>query len=218
MPEMAAAGLWTTATDLARFSLDLQLALAGQPHRLLAPEMVRLFLAPHVQHDANGFMGLGVWLDGRGPSSRFGHPGDNEGFAARWTAVREGGMGAVILTNSDMGGALIDDVLDAIAEAYGWPEVEDLPAPAPGRHASMIKYVGTYEFGSGIVCTITLLQDQLYLQMLSQPPVLLTAISESVYLLHPLDGEVIFLMSGEGMVRGLRLRQDGSELEAGKVG
>ncbi len=82
----------------------------------------------------------------------------------------------------------------------------------------MIKYVGTYAFGSGIVCTITLLQDQLYLQLLSQPPVLLTAISESVYLLHPLDGEVIFLMSGEGMVRGLRLRQDGSELEASKVG
>lgn len=217
MPEMAAAGLWTTATDLARFSIDLQLALAGQTDRLLSPEMVRLLLSPEVQRDPTGFMGLGVWLEGSGRNARFGHPGDNEGFASRWTALREGGMGAVIMTNSDTGGELIADVLHNIAQAYGWPEIEKLLPPATRINTSMMNCVGTYQFRSGIVSTILQVNDRLYFQMLRQPPIPLTAISETVYILQPLEGEVIFLTDGEGIVPGLLLRQVGSELEADKV-
>jgi len=218
MPEMAAAGLWTTATELARFSIDLQLALAGQTDRLLSPEIVRILLSPEVRRDATNLMGLGVWLEGSGRTRRFGHPGDNEGFTSRWTALHEGGMGAVIMTNSDVGGDLIEDVLYDIAQAYGWPEIEHLPLAAPLITASMVNYVGTYQSRSGITCTILQMNDKLYLQMLSQPLILLTAISETVYILQSLEGEVIFLMNVEGIVRGLLLRQDGSELEASKVG
>jgi CubicO group peptidase (beta-lactamase class C family) len=217
MPEMAAAGLETTATDLARFSIDLQLALAGQEARLLSPEMVRIWLSPQVQCEPSGLMGLGVWLDGSGATARFGHPGDNEGFACRWTALREGGMGAVIMTNSDNGGELIADVFPAIGQAYGWPEIENLPAHPPLMSASMMDCVGTYQFRSGISCSITHMIDSLYLQMLHQSPVPLTAVSETVYILQPLEGELIFLPDEEGIIRGLRLRQDGTELEADKL-
>ena len=217
MPEMAAAGLWTTATDLARFSIDLQLAFAGQTDRLLSPEMVRLFLSPEVQRDPTSFMGLGVWLEGSGRNARFGHPGDNEGFACRWTALCEGGMGAVIMTNSDTGGELIAEVLHIIEQVYGWPEIENLPSPTPSIDASMMNYIGTYQFRSGIICTIIHMNDTLYLQMLGQPPILLKAVSGTVSILQPIEGEVIFLMNSEGIVRGLLLRQDGSELEAHKV-
>jgi CubicO group peptidase (beta-lactamase class C family) len=217
MPEMAAAGLWTTATDLARFSIDLQLALAGQADQLLSPETVRILLSPQVQHELAGFMGLGVWLNGSGVNSRFGHPGDNEGFASRWEVLHEGGMGAVILTNSDNGGELITDVLHTIEEAYGWPEIENLPDPVPRINASMMNCVGTYLFRSGITGTITQMHDTLYLQILHQPAVPLTSMSDTVYILQPLEGEVIFLTDKEGIVRGLQLRQAGSELEADRV-
>jgi hypothetical protein len=217
MPEMAAAGLWTTATDLAQFSIDLQLALAGQANHILSPEMVRIFLSPEVQRDDSGFMGLGVWLEGSGPTGRFGHPGDNEGFACRWTALREDGKGVVIMTSSDTGGQLIDEVLRAVVQAYDWPEVENLPPPAPLLDTLMMRYVGTYQFRSGIVCTITQKHDTLYLQSSHQPAVPLTAKSKTVYILQPVDGEIIFLVNDEGIVLGLRLRQDGSELGADKV-
>jgi CubicO group peptidase (beta-lactamase class C family) len=217
MPEMAAAGLWTTATDLARFSIDLQLALAEREDRVLSPETVRTLLSPQIQREPAGFMGLGVWLNGSGVNSRFGHPGDNEGFASRWEALREGGRGAVILTNSDNGGELIADVFHTIEQTYGWPEIENLPAPAPQINASLMNYVGIYQFRSGIKCTITQMNDTLYLQILHQPAVPLTAISETVYILQPLDGEVVFLTDEQGIVRGLQLRQDGSELEADRV-
>jgi CubicO group peptidase (beta-lactamase class C family) len=219
MPEMAAAGLWTTATDLARFSIDLQFALGGQEGRLLSPEMIQILLSSQIQRDSNVFMGLGVWLEGSRRNARFGHPGDNEGFACRWTALREDGMGAVIMTNSDSGGELIADVLHKIEQVYDWPEIEqieDLPS-APRADASMLNCVGTYQFPSGTQCTIIHRNDRLYLQKLSQPPIPLTAISKTVYILEPLEGEVIFLRDDDGTVHGLRLQQEGSELEARKV-
>lgn len=216
MPEMAAAGLWTTAADLARFSIDLQLALARQADHLLSPEMTRILVSPEIQHDMSGFMGLGVWLERSGPTTRFGHPGDNEGFACHWTALREGGRGAVIMTNSDNGGRLIADVLHDIAQAYGWPEIEDLP-PGPRIRTAMVQYVGTYRFSSGTTCKIMLIDDSLYLQMLQQPPAFLIPASETIYLFKPLEAEVIFLTDGEGIVHGLQLRQEGTDLAATKI-
>ena len=217
MPEMAAAGLWTTASDLARFSIDLQLALAGQTGHLLSPEMVHNLLSPQVERELAVFVGLGVQLEGSGKNARFGHPGDNEGFSSRWTAFREGGMGAVIMTNSDTDGELIEDVLSDVAEAYGWPEIEDLPLASPSPHEAMKKYVGTYQFRSGAACTVVKMNDMLYLHMSPQPPIPLTAMSETVYILQPLEGEIIFIMNSEGEVLGLLLRQDGAEQEADKV-
>jgi CubicO group peptidase (beta-lactamase class C family) len=215
MPEMAAAGLWTTAADLAAFSIDLQLALAGQTGRLLSPEMAGIFLSPQIQRDRAVFMGLGVWLEGQGRSMRFGHPGDNEGFASHWTASREGGTGAVILTNSDTGAELIAEVLDTIAEVYGWTEIEE-PPPSSGMNPTLA-YVGTYRFQSGALCTVLQKTDSLYIQMSRQPPIPLKPASATAYILEPLEGEVIFLVDREGSAHGLLLRQDGTELEATKV-
>jgi CubicO group peptidase (beta-lactamase class C family) len=215
MPEMAAAGLWTTATDLARFAIDLQAALAGQEARLLSLEMVRVLLSPHVQREGAIFMGLGMWLEG---TARFGHPGDNEGFASRWVALRDGGMGAVLLANSDNGGELIGEMIDTIGQAYGWPEVEPLPAPAASMSALTLDCVGTYRFRSGLTCSITQENNGLYLQMSHQPPVPLKAVSENIYILLSLEGEIIFVSDEQGIVKGLKLRQDGTELEADKVG
>ncbi len=214
LPEMAAAGLWTTATDLARFSIDLQSALAGQEARLLSPEMVRTLLSPQVQREGAIYMGLGVWLEG---TTRFGHPGDNEGFASRWVALREGGMGAVLLANSDNGGELIADVVNSIEEVYGWPAVEDFPTPSLSFREGAIACVGTYQFRSGMRCSITQESDGLYLQMSDQSPVALKSVSENICILPPLEGEIIFVRDEQGIVHGLKLRQGGTELEADKV-
>ena len=60
-PEMAAAGLWTTPSDLARFAIGVQEALAGKSDQVLSRRMARQMLTDQKDHD-----GLGVFLEGSG--------------------------------------------------------------------------------------------------------------------------------------------------------
>ena len=144
-PEMAAAGLWTTPGDLARFAVAMQRALADAGEDggegagegptaapLLSPGTARMALEPV----RDGY-GLGFGTDPA--TGRFGHGGANEGFRATLVAFRDG-RGVVVMTNSDRGGALAGEVLAAVGRTYGWPELEPetltpVVLPAPRRAA-----------------------------------------------------------------------------------
>ena len=115
-PEMAAAGLWTTPSDLARLIIEIQRSLAGTSDRVLSRDMTVAMLTRGV-----GSHGLGPALDGGADSLRFGHGGANEGFRAMFTGFANRGQGAAVMTNSDAGMALIGEILQAIAREYGWP-------------------------------------------------------------------------------------------------
>ena len=114
-PEMAAAGLWSTPSDLARFLTSLQHARQSGRHPVLSAEMVGEMLTPVL-----GNYGLGLALsDGR----RFGHGGANEGFRCSMTALLEGDEGVVIMTNADEGEALAQEITLTIAREYGWDDL-----------------------------------------------------------------------------------------------
>jgi CubicO group peptidase (beta-lactamase class C family) len=113
-PEMAAAGLWTTPTDLAKYAMEVQRAYAGEG-RILSQEMTRQMLQPGMNSH-----GLGPSISG----DRFGHGGSNAGFRCQLTAFIEGGRGAVVMTNSDNGGRLAQELLITIFAEYGWEGIE----------------------------------------------------------------------------------------------
>ncbi len=135
-PEMAAAGLWTNATELARLALEVQAAWRGETHRILSPAMARTMLTPRM-----GGWGLGFTILEEG-APRFAHGGSNHGFKAQFLAFREEGRGVVVMTNGDQGTRLAQEVIQAVAEVYGWPvpgprmvEVADLPPELLARVA-----------------------------------------------------------------------------------
>ena len=82
-PKMAAAGLWTTASDLARFAMGIQQSLAGDPNAVLSQSTAREMVTRQIDDD-----GLGVFLQGKEKSLRFSHNGRNEGFDADLVAWR----------------------------------------------------------------------------------------------------------------------------------
>ena len=143
-PEMAAAGLWTTPTDLAKFLLEIRRALRGGT-AVLTAEMARQMTT--VQKSGYG---LGLSIQGTGPSASFGHGGSNEGFKCQMMVFVENGDGAVIMTNGDRGGFLASEVQRAIAREYGWPSfqpVEKKVVPVDPKALAALE--GRYELRPG---------------------------------------------------------------------
>jgi CubicO group peptidase (beta-lactamase class C family) len=120
-PEMQAAGLWTTASDLARIAIEVSKSKAGTSNRVLSQAMTRQMLTPQ----SEGF-GLGFAVDGK--SDRFGHNGADEGFQALLVAFADSGSGVAIMANSDNGLAIFDRVAASVAAEYGWKSYETGPA------------------------------------------------------------------------------------------
>ena len=113
---MAAAGLWTTASDLARFAIGVQKALAGTSNPVISQAMARQVLTVQKEKD-----GLGVMLEGAGKTLRFWHTGQNEGFDSGLMAFAETGQGAVILINANEDSNMMLQILEDIAREYHWP-------------------------------------------------------------------------------------------------
>jgi CubicO group peptidase (beta-lactamase class C family) len=114
-PEQAAAGLWTTPTDLAKYCIAVQQMLAGKPGGILSRKTVEQMLTKH----QNGW-GLGLSLSGEGDFLIFGHGGKNAGFTDNMNAFAYLGDGLIIMTNADNGGSLIWEVTRSVSAYYGW--------------------------------------------------------------------------------------------------
>jgi CubicO group peptidase (beta-lactamase class C family) len=114
-PEKAAAGLWTTPADLARLAVEVQRSLRGESNAILSQEMTGVMLAPVASDYGLGFAT-------QPEIGRFGHGGANEGFRATLAAFHDG-RGLAIMTNSDEGAAVAQELMMAIAREYGWAEI-----------------------------------------------------------------------------------------------
>src|SRR3989441_8090225 len=93
-PEMAAAGLWTTPTDLSKFAIEIALSKHGKSNRVLSVKMTNEMLKPVLEE-----AGLGLFMDKNNPG-QFGHNGADEGFQAILTMNADSGNGVAIMSKS----------------------------------------------------------------------------------------------------------------------
>jgi CubicO group peptidase (beta-lactamase class C family) len=129
-PEMAAAGLWTTPSDLARVAIDVSLASAGRSSRVLSHAMTKQMLTAQKPGVGLGF--------GLGPApGQFRHNGANEGFRAYLTAFADTGSGVAIMANSENGSRLFDLIAASVAKEYGWRGFVARP-PSPGTTVDLL--------------------------------------------------------------------------------
>jgi tetratricopeptide (TPR) repeat protein len=142
-PEMAAAGLWTTPTDLAKFAIEIALSKQGKSNKVLTQATVKEMLTPQIES-----VGLGFFLDKDRPGD-FGHDGSDEGFQALLVMNADTGDGYAAMANSDFGVLVATEYLQSVAKEYAWknqPEARDaggelmLVAHLSGPDAAMARY------------------------------------------------------------------------------
>ena len=117
-PEMAAAGLWTTPSDLAKVVIEVAGTASGRTGHLLSPGMIAEMLK--VQTGGSRTYGLGFAIRGKDRSLTFSHGGSNEGYRCLLVGMPATGKGAVIMTNAGGGSKLLQSVLPVIHDAYEW--------------------------------------------------------------------------------------------------
>ena len=145
-PEMAAAGLWTTPTDLAKFAIEIQETLAGRGHGVVSQATARQY----VTEQKNGYA-LGVGVYGVNPTMRFGHGGRDEGFDALLDAGVGTGDGVVVMINANDNSPMKNRIRDYVSRAWGFAGMPaNRPAPAATVAARidasrLAAYAGYYE-------------------------------------------------------------------------
>jgi len=123
-PEMAAAGLWTTPTDLAKFAIEIALSRQGKANHVLSQAMTKEMLRPQIEQ-----AGLGFFLGDAKHPDQFGHGGADEGFQADLIMFADSGQGIAIMGNSDNFFLVASFVEDSVAKEYGWKSAShDHPA------------------------------------------------------------------------------------------
>ena len=151
-PEMAAAGLWATPSDLARFAIEIALSKQGKANHVLSQTMTQQMLTPQIDR-----IGLGFFLGDKNNPGQFGHGGADEGFQAMLTMFSDSGHGVVVMANSDNGITVANYLIKSVAREYSWsntPEKEPaadvlmLVADLRGTHAAMQKYADLKKTGS----------------------------------------------------------------------
>jgi hypothetical protein len=116
---MAAAGLWTTAEDLAKFSIEVQKSLKGESNKILSKEFMELMTTPVLKGEYN----IGLCNEKRCNEQLLGHYGGNEGYTCSMLFHKKKGFGVVLMSNSDNGVEITMPFFRSAAAAYGWNNI-----------------------------------------------------------------------------------------------
>ncbi len=208
-PELAAAGLWTTPTELAHLGIHLQNCLAGKAG-ILTKESMEIMTTPYIESN----MGVGYFTEGIGENARFGHTGWNEGYVTKFLMYKYKGLGVVIMLNSNEGKDLMLEIERAIARVYGWPGYFSGDPTAAGSANPV--FAGEYctEFGTKLaVCAC---REQLTLTMGTLVNVPLVPVGERRFAVQRLNTVLLFHPLENSCPR-LTIEQSERRVEAARV-
>ncbi|TDU82619.1 CubicO group peptidase (beta-lactamase class C family) [Kribbella voronezhensis] len=206
-PELAAAGLWTTPSDLLTFAQAIKNSYDGVEGAPLSPELAREALTPQVPSSERigglEALGLGLFL---GQAGRlFGHSGSNAGFRCHLLAYRETGQGAAVMTNGDNGSWVVEKAFVNIASAYGWADYPATVSERVGPDVDVLAgWVGTYRLREGLSLEVERSGTELVVKFPGQSPLRFRAMSGDRFgastadtELRFDDGGVVFVQNGE---------------------
>jgi CubicO group peptidase (beta-lactamase class C family) len=210
-PEIAAAGLWTTPTDLAHYALGVRAALDGIS-KVVSAKTARAMLTPVINNQ-----GLGPQLGGSTARKFFMHNGGNEGYRCQLVAY-EDGAGAVVMTNGDNGGELLVEVMRTIAHVYQWPDfappVRTVTAVKPG---SLERLLGVFTLNEGSTYVVRKDGDRVVGNVFRNTPVELLPAGDLELFARDVDLVVNFTLDENGTATAVKHRLNGWERTGTRV-
>jgi CubicO group peptidase (beta-lactamase class C family) len=213
-PAAAAEGLWTTPTELLTFASDILETAMGKDGKILSAARARDMLS---RQAAN--MGFGFEIEGTGRDIRFTLRGRTRGFGCSLDVYPYKGQGAVIMTNSDNGGLLGNEILRAISAAYEWPDFKPEARPLYRLDPSIYEqYVGRYRVNPDYELDVRYEDYYLVIQPTGQAPTRFYVESPTLFFSVDPYIRIQFLTDAKGMVTGLILWQQDFKQEAQKIG
>ena len=213
-PELAAAGLWSTPTDLAQLVIEIQKSNEGKSNRILSKEMTQMMLTPQIEN-----VGLGVFVDGEGLSRRFNFSGSNVGYKSYAVGYLQSGQGAVVMTNSENGAQLALEILRSISAEYGWPDYRPRERVISKIDPAVYNdYVGEYDPGvPGPHVIITTEGDKLFSQGPAQPKAEMLPESSTTFFLKEADASFTFIRDAKGQVSEVIIRRGARDYKAKRI-
>ncbi len=214
-PEMAAAGLWTTPADLARFAIGVQQAYAGKSSKIISQSMARQMLTDQKDND-----GLGVFLAGSGPQLWFSHNGRDEGFDASLNAAAETGQAVAIMINANDNSGLVPRISAFIAKKYGWPNANAYvrPTAVSAPAAQLAAVTGRYEIANNQMATLVLLKGRLYGSVNGLPDEEFIPLGNDSFASADRDVRLTFTRDASGAVIGYTRTQGSNTRMAPRIG
>lgn len=159
-PELSAAGLWSTSSDLAQMMIALLDSYRGENDNFLSQKTIKDMVS--------GSNPLGFNVTKKGTNIYIGHSGSNNGYRCNMICNLEKGYGAVVLTNSEMGYQLYNEIIRSIAKTYNWEEYlpKEIETVEQDQN-EMQKYAGKYQLNPTNLYYVYERNKNLYIKDLS---------------------------------------------------
>jgi CubicO group peptidase (beta-lactamase class C family) len=114
-PELAAAGLWTTPSDLAKYMIEIMEIRHDKDDGILSRKTIYDMLSLQ----GGGYHGLGPEVTDSDGTLEFGHLGKNAGFTNDMLGGADSKNAIIIMTNADNGGKIMSEIQRSVCSYYG---------------------------------------------------------------------------------------------------
>ncbi|MCB9273058.1 MAG: beta-lactamase family protein [Lewinellaceae bacterium] len=148
-PEQAAAGLWSTSIDLARFLIEIYKAYQGDSS-IFSQSDIKSMISQERDGSVYGFL-----LNRSDDDISITHYGGNAGYRTGMTISLTSGNGLAYLINSDNGGALGNELLLSASQVYNWQHFKQTSASRKQVSSNDLKRLsGEYKWNNQINLSI----------------------------------------------------------------
>ncbi|WP_445386252.1 serine hydrolase domain-containing protein [Robiginitalea sp. IMCC44478] len=160
-PEQAAAGLWSNATDMAKFLIEIYKAYQGKSS-IFSQDDIKSILS----HERDGHI-YGFIVNRSEEDISITHYGGNVGYRTGMTISLTRGNGLVYLTNSDNGGLLGSELLLSASQIYGWQHFKQVNVYRDKVSSDILKgLAGKYMWNNQIPLSIRFDEEYKFISLI----------------------------------------------------